>query len=67
VRYGLEPEVAVYVVFEGGIVARVYAESAEDQERMLADLEGRADLLGEVAEAIDSLLIELRRRREDAA
>jgi hypothetical protein len=63
VRYGLEPELTIYVTFEGGVEARILAESAEDEERMLLDLEARENLADDVVLALDLLLLAYRERR----
>jgi hypothetical protein len=54
------PFVVVVVPLEGEVTARVHADTYEDERRLLADLEQRLDLLGEVAVVLDALQIALR-------
>jgi hypothetical protein len=66
VRLGLPPLLAVFVECEGAVCVRLFAESEEDKRRMVADIEGRPDLILEVAARLDEFVIELRDRRDAA-
>lgn len=56
---GIAPAVIVRVPIEGAPVAHVVAVSFEDQAALRGDLLRRPDLLGEIAVAVDRLLITL--------
>jgi hypothetical protein len=58
VRSGLPPVVAIFVETEGPVVVRIFADSFEEEERAILDLELRPDVLDEIALAIDRMRAE---------
>jgi hypothetical protein len=59
--------VAILLPVEGDPVALVLCDSYEDESRLFIDLGARHDVLGDVAAALDALMLTLAERHEGAA